>query len=263
VKSINTITSPPAAEPVHLDEMKLHLRIDGDSENSLLAALINAARQHAENVMARAIIAQTRKLFLDFFPGSEIALPGPPLIAVSSIQYIDLADSLQTLADSVYDVDTDSEPGRVLLAYSQSWPATKATPKAVTITYVCGYATPFTANATDDKLTWLGRTPVDGTLLRLTNSGGELPSPLAVGTNYYVVSASGQTCKLALAAGGVAIDILNAGSGTHFIGEIPAPIISAIKMRVGMLYENREGQADKNAAAAVENLLWPFRMMSF
>jgi len=260
---INTIYVPPAAEPVHLNEMKLHSRIDADADNALISALISASRVHAENVLGRAIIAQTRKLFLDSFPSDEIQLPGPPLISVSSVEYLDLDGTTQTLADSVYTVDTDSEPGRIFLADLQSWPSTKFAPKAVTITYVCGYATPFTANATDDKLTWASRTPVNGSLIRLTNSGGELLSPLAVGTNYYVVSASGQTCKLALTAGGDAIDILSAGSGTHFIGEVPAPIISAIKMRAAMLYENREGQVDKNAVSAVENLLWPFRILEF
>lgn len=263
MKTINTVSSPPAAEPVSLAEMKLHLRIDGDAENTLLAALIASARGIAEDMTNRAIVTQTRKLYLDAFPGSELLLPGPPLISVSSIQYLDVSGSLQTLATTVYDVDTDGQPGRILLGYSDSWPATQSIAKAVTITYVCGYATPFTANATDDKLTWLGRTPADATVIRLTNSGGELPAPLAAGTDYYVVSASGQTCKLALTSGGTAIDLTTAGSGTNFIGVIPAPIIAAIKMRVGMLYENREGQLDKNADAAVENLLWPFRMMDF
>jgi hypothetical protein len=44
-----------------------------------------------------------------------------------------------------------------------------------------------------------------------------LPSPLVAGTTYYVVSASGLTCKLSATQGGTAIDITDTGTGTHTI----------------------------------------------
>jgi hypothetical protein len=42
-----------------------------------------------------------------------------------------------------------------------------------------------------DTLTAKGRTFVNGDVVRLKNSGGELPAGLAEDTDYYVVSASG------------------------------------------------------------------------
>ena len=39
------------AEPVTLAEIKTYLRIDGEEEDTLLAALIPIAREHCENVL--------------------------------------------------------------------------------------------------------------------------------------------------------------------------------------------------------------------
>jgi hypothetical protein len=44
-----------------------------------------------------------------------------------------------------------------------------------------------------------------------------LPDPLVAGTTYYVVSASGLTCKLSATLNGSAIDITDTGTGTHTI----------------------------------------------
>ena len=40
-----------ADEPVSLQEVKIYLRIDGEEEDSLLADLLAAARQHAEDYL--------------------------------------------------------------------------------------------------------------------------------------------------------------------------------------------------------------------
>jgi hypothetical protein len=47
-------TSEPFAEPVDLDEMKNHLRLDGDDEDSLVRGWEIAARQYVSDVTARA-----------------------------------------------------------------------------------------------------------------------------------------------------------------------------------------------------------------
>lgn len=121
-----------------------------------LADLQTRARQHLENSFGRAFLTQTWRVTLDRFPcagfglypqgyeypGDTIELPMPVLQSVTSITYVDTNGATQTLATSVYDVDTDHFPGRVILKYGQSWPSTRAQRNAVTVTFVAGFAAP-------------------------------------------------------------------------------------------------------------------------
>ena len=68
--------TPPAVEPIALDEAKRHLRIeDGVSEDdALVGTLISAVRIWAENFTGRAFITQTWERKLDAFCG-RIVLP--------------------------------------------------------------------------------------------------------------------------------------------------------------------------------------------
>lgn len=134
-------TVAPATEPVSLTEAKAQCRIDGTAENDLLTALIAAARTHLEEITWRALITQTWRLTLRGFPtcNAPIYLPRPPLIAVSSITYVDTAGTTQTLASGDYTVDAAAEPGTIEPAWGLSWPLTRDQPAAVTITYTAGF----------------------------------------------------------------------------------------------------------------------------
>lgn len=104
-----------------------------------LSALITAARQHVEDTTRRALITQTWKLYLKRFP-AEIELPRAPLASVTAIAYYDTAGDEQTVAASVYTVDTDSTPGRIYLAPDATWPTdVDDREKAITITFVAGF----------------------------------------------------------------------------------------------------------------------------
>jgi hypothetical protein len=56
--------------------------------------------------------------------------------------------------------------------------------------------------------------PVNGQRLTLSTTGA-LPTGLAVGTTYFVVSASTNTCQLSLTSGGAAINTSVSQSGVH------------------------------------------------
>ena len=78
------LVTPPAVEPVTLEEAKQHLRVDGNEDDSLINALITAARQKAEEYTRRAFITQTREFALDSACG-VLYLPRPPVQAVEAV----------------------------------------------------------------------------------------------------------------------------------------------------------------------------------
>lgn len=152
-------TTGPAIEPLSTAQAKLHLRLDSDQteEDGLVAAYVGACRAHLEDRTRRAWMTQTWTWTLDRFPcdardwqrGSHVPwtftdrpleLPRPPLQSVTSLRYIDLGGTQQTLDPSAYTVDTTSEPGRIVPAYGTTWPSTRDVPNAVEVVFVAGYA---------------------------------------------------------------------------------------------------------------------------
>lgn len=138
------ISQPPQQEPVSLPEARSHLRVTGDDEDALIQSLIVAAREWCERFQQRAYVTQTRRLTIDRWPRIRtIHLPCPPLQSVERIAYTD-ADGEQHEMDAAgYMVDTDAEPGRIVLARGSGWPAGELRPASgVAIVYVAGYGAP-------------------------------------------------------------------------------------------------------------------------
>ena len=147
------IVSSPDMEPVlSLEEARLHVRVDAEGsppthpDDTLIQDYVQAATNEIDGVegwLGRALVTQSWRLRLDYFPAWEIRLPLPPLQSVDAITYVDGDGVEQTLATANYRVVTsDSDPGRVEPAYGLSWPATRAQSGAVAITYTCGYGAP-------------------------------------------------------------------------------------------------------------------------
>lgn len=146
------IITAPTSEQLTLEECRLELRLDDDGDSppshpldDLIADKIVAAREYCEECLQRALAPQTLELALDRFADrctgrTEIELPMPPLVSITSVKYIDGDGDEQTLSDTLYALDNYQEPGWLLPAYGTSWPATKAVINAVKIRYVAGYA---------------------------------------------------------------------------------------------------------------------------
>lgn len=134
-----TCTVAPTAEPLSAAEVRQYARIDETTDDSLVLALIAAARECCERVTGRTLVTQTWKLVLDAFPAAGLYLPRPPLQSVSSITYLDASGVQQTLAPTLYRVDAVSDPGWLELGFGASWPATYGVSACVAITFVCGY----------------------------------------------------------------------------------------------------------------------------
>lgn len=146
-----SLKTAPTVEPVDLVTAKGHLRIDHDYEDERIEnILIPTARQWVEGRTNRQLIQATYELTLPAFPACGIIrLPRPPLINTAplkpAITYKDTAGATQTLAESVYVVETSSDPwarpGRITLAFAQLWPTTLEQEDAVKVTFSCGYGT--------------------------------------------------------------------------------------------------------------------------
>jgi hypothetical protein len=161
------VVTPPACEPVTVDQARRHCRIDATYDDDLLTGYITAARSIAEAYCNRAFITQTLQWTMansqppasawPFVPsgpifvlplwfnwadigGSWLELPRAPTRGVVSVsmgfwgQYPDTA----LVADTDYFVDTAMQPGRIRL---QNQPTNAQ--DHVQVQFIAGYgATP-------------------------------------------------------------------------------------------------------------------------
>lgn len=132
-----TVTTEPTVEPVSVSEAKAHLRVTSSDDDTYIGNLVKAARQRAESYTRRAFVTQTVTYTLETFP-VEVELPKPPVLSVTSVQYVDANGSTQSFTDFQSDLTDKSRP-RIKPAYGYSWPATRDQYGAVTVTYQAGY----------------------------------------------------------------------------------------------------------------------------
>lgn len=126
--------------PVSLVEAKLHLRVDGTGEDTLITSLIGAATLDAEHLMGRAVMPQKWQVTLAAFCNS-IDLQRPPVTGVDSVKYVNTAGVLTTIDQSVYQfVSGNDYTASVVPAYGQAWPTPRVQPEAVQIVFSSGYA---------------------------------------------------------------------------------------------------------------------------
>lgn len=154
------LVSGPSIEPVTRDEAKSQLRLDIDTDDTLVDSLILAARQWAEKYTARVFIQRTFKQYLDSFYQLEAPLwegvrTGPyithyanyieiepaPVSAITAIKYFDDSDNETTWATSNYYADTISEPARIILRDGGAYPTDLRSFNALEISLTAGYGT--------------------------------------------------------------------------------------------------------------------------
>lgn len=142
------VTTDNATSPVSVSEMNDHHRLSNTTaaQDSVMSGFIETATKESEDYCGRTFMTDTIELVLDGFfdadyvRGGCILLPRPPIVSVSSIQYLDENGASQTWDASNYQLDTKSEPGRIMPKDGQSFPSTQAnTLNSVTITYQAGY----------------------------------------------------------------------------------------------------------------------------
>ncbi|WP_316150439.1 head-tail connector protein [Cupriavidus sp. BIC8F] len=278
------LITPPTVEPVQLAEAKSWARVDITDDDTLIGALVSAARDYAEGETRKQLCVARWKQVLDSFPGPSLigipygqpfTLPGHaiylergPVVQVVSIQYLDMAGNVQTMPPTDYTVDYSADPVRITPVFGKIWPIPLPQIGAVWVTYDAGYAAPVTAAG--NNVTVIGWKPLAvGDVVRLSNAGGALPAPLQPMTDYYVQSiVSPGVYTLATTAGGAPIALTNTGTGQSFLGVIPEGIKAWLKIRLSTIYENREEVAIMNRGKIeplpyVDRLLDPFKTFWF
>lgn len=135
-----SVISPPAAEPVSLQVLQEHARIDYDYDNTLLGLYLTGARQAVELFLGRVLITQTLRwvmahqapinqfplvpftayIFPMWMPYSmlfqrPIELPRAPVQAINSISVGEWGKDDAVLSADQYSADLLTDPGRVRL----------------------------------------------------------------------------------------------------------------------------------------------------
>ena len=128
------IITQPSIEPITIDEAKLHCRIDGIEDDTLVGNLITASRQYCEKWQSRSYIETTIEVKYDSF-GCNMVLPVLDVMSIDSIKYYDTNNELQTLSSSIYELDNNT----IIASYNQSFPLTRGFSNSVIVTYKAGY----------------------------------------------------------------------------------------------------------------------------
>jgi len=133
-------TTPPAIEPVTLAEAKAHLRVDSSDEDTLIGGLVAAAVSHldGQGVLGRAMITQSWATWVRNSP-SVVTLPVGPFQSLTSVEYYDSENALQTSDVANYEVRLAGDFVTVQPKSGFAWPGAYSRPDAIKITYAAGY----------------------------------------------------------------------------------------------------------------------------
>src|SRR5580765_6616562 len=120
---------PPVIEPIGLDEVKAHSRIDLDDDDLLIQGQILAVRNMVELVYDLALITQTWTMYLDWLPDC-IEIFKRQVQSVTSVKYTDGAGVTQTVDAGTYYADLNARPPRLVGTQNVNWPYVQPRPSA-------------------------------------------------------------------------------------------------------------------------------------
>ena len=128
--------------PVTLAEVKAHLHITIDTEDSLLNMYLNGAIEWCEEVTHRAITQRSYLIVRNKFPVLKWRLPLGYISSITSVTYLDTNGAEQTFAASNYTLDNASDSAAVLQPVpGSSWPNIGEYPSSARVTVVAGWST--------------------------------------------------------------------------------------------------------------------------
>ena len=132
-----TQVTAPTTEPISLEEAKEYLRVDNSVEDTLITALIKAARSKVESDTWRKMITQTWLLSMDKNEVKKfIGITGSPIQTINYVKYFDINVIQQTLSTGSYQSNILNEPAIIELS---EIPQMAERMNAMQIEFVCGY----------------------------------------------------------------------------------------------------------------------------
>ena len=100
------LLTPPSVEPWTVAEAKSFLRVEHGDDDTIVAALIAAARGHVEALTRRALLTQSWRFVLDAWPANgRIDLRMGPLRSVIAARVFDMANNASTIDVETFVVD--------------------------------------------------------------------------------------------------------------------------------------------------------------
>jgi len=134
------LVTPPSDLPVTLDEAKLHLRVDGADDDTLITGLLNAAVSHLDGwtgILGRCLVEQTWRMDFDTF--CRWRLPLAPITEVVSITWRNAAGEVATIADGNYALRDDERGPYVYWDRGYAYPSGLYESRGVSVTFKAGY----------------------------------------------------------------------------------------------------------------------------
>lgn len=128
------VVAAATSHPVTLAEMRAHLMNPPDEQDAAITAMIGAATIYLETAYKRAFCPQTHDCYLDEWPRcGTIHLPFGRTQSISAFTWTDDGNTERTWTVSgdylmsgsvrMASIDLVSEPARIVLAPSASWPS--------------------------------------------------------------------------------------------------------------------------------------------
>lgn len=106
----------PAVEPLTLDDVKAHLRLDGTDEDATLTSLIAVGRDHMERATGLLPITQSWRLYVDSLSeDSLIQIVKGPLQRIDAARFHDASGAVVPLDVNTMAYERDDFPARVSL----------------------------------------------------------------------------------------------------------------------------------------------------
>jgi uncharacterized phiE125 gp8 family phage protein len=136
------LITPPNAEPLSLAEVKAHLRITHNDEDTYISTLIISARRTIEAQFGICLLQQSWSIFRDSWPCDGIfSTPLFPVMSVVDLKVYGDDDVAATIDPAHYYLDAASRPSRIALRRGRTFPPPGRRTNGIELKLITGFGT--------------------------------------------------------------------------------------------------------------------------